>query len=401
LFDLDLEVPVQYPSPAAADLPASGIREIVNLVLDQPAADFARLEIGEPDSLTPPHIVAAAQEAMTRRVGYVQSSGTLELRSAIVDRLHGMGTDVSTSEIVVSQGAVQAIAAAFAVTLQPGDEVLVPDPGWPNYEMQAMLFGAVPVRYPLRAENGFLPDPAEVESLFTARTRVIVLNSPSNPAGSVADAALVERLVLMAADRGVLVVSDEVYDEIIFDGEHVGARPFAPESVMSVYSFSKTYSMTGWRVGYGVVPSSLSVAFERVQETLLSCVSLVSQVAAVAALRGPQDAVTENLARYRRRRDLAVSLFTDAGIDVVPPRGAFYLMAPLAPGADSRLAALDLVRQGVSVAPGSAFGDVATDQIRLNLASPDETIIVGVERILNWYEKTEGGLSLSHASALR
>jgi aspartate aminotransferase len=390
---------MQLASPAASLLPASGIREIVNLVLDRPAGEIVRLEIGEPDSLTPTHVVRAAERAMAGRIGYTQSAGTTELRRAVQARLARIAaTEVPLSEIVISQGAVQAIAASFAVVLEPGDEVLVPDPGWPNYEMQAILLGARPVRYPLRAENGFLPDPDELASLYTQRTRAIVLNSPSNPAGSIASAALLERLVVEAADRGVLVVSDEVYDEIVFEGEHVGARQFARDSVVSIYSFSKTYSMTGWRVGYAVVPTGLAVAFERVQESMLSCVSGVSQAAAIVALTGPQDAVATNLARYRGRRDRSVAQFADAGITVTPPRGAFYLMAPLAPGTDSRLAALDLVSHGVAVAPGSAFGEVARDFVRLCLASSDADLQLGIERLLGWYSRTGGGAQLMEGS---
>jgi aspartate aminotransferase len=388
---------MQLPSPTAADLPASGIREIVNLVLDR-TDDVARLEIGEPDSRTPDHVIEAAKLAMDGRLGYTQSAGTTALRLGVQERLARLsGIEAELPEIIISQGAVQAIAASFAAVLRPGDEVLVPDPAWPNYEMQAQLLGAVPVRYPLRAENGFLPDPDEVAALTTDRTRVLVLNSPSNPAGSVAPPALLERLVTDAAARGILVISDEVYDEIVFDGVHAGARQYAPESVVSVFSFSKTYSMTGWRVGYAVVPRSLAVTFERVQETLLSCISSVSQVAALAALHGPQDSVATNRDRYRRRRDESIARFAAGGVDVQAPGGAFYLMVPLAPGADSRASAFELAELGVSVAPGSAFGDVARDFVRISLGSSDAALATGTERLLDWYRVREGGLAVSSA----
>ncbi|MFW8745247.1 pyridoxal phosphate-dependent aminotransferase, partial [Mesorhizobium japonicum] len=267
------------------------------------------------------------------------------------------------------------------------------DPAWPNYEMQTLLYGGRPVRYRLHPDLGFLPDPDEVLALIGPRTRALVLNSPSNPAGSVIDAARMEAIVRGAAERGVLVISDEVYDEIVFDGHHVGARRFAPETVVSVFSFSKTYSMTGWRVGYAVVPESFALVAERVQETLLSCGSTLSQVAALAALEGPQDTIAANLERYRRRRDAAVARLAAAGIDVPVPGGAFYLMVPLAPGADSRQAALDLVEAGVSVAPGSAFGDVARDYVRLSLASADEVLDRGIDRLVAWRAGTGGGLA--------
>jgi aspartate/methionine/tyrosine aminotransferase len=390
---------MQQPSAVAAALPASGIREIVNLVVDRP--DMHRLEIGEPDSLTPAHVRDAARLALDGRLGYVQSAGMPVLREAIRERLRrGPGIEASIERIVVAQGAVQAIAAAMASVLSPGDEVLVPDPAWPNYEMQARLFGGRPVRYPLRAENDFLVDPAELATLIGPRTRVLVLNSPSNPAGSVAPAALMERVVTMAAERGILVISDEVYDEIVYDGAHVGAHHFAPDAVVSVFSFSKTYSMTGWRVGYAVVPESLAGAFERIQETLLSSVSTLGQVAALAALTGPQDAVVENLERYRRRRDAAVAQFAAGGVEVPVPGGAFYLLVPLARGADSRAAAFELAARGVSVAPGSAFGDVARDHIRLSLGSADDALAGGIARIVDWYADRDGGLAMTAAPSL-
>lgn len=382
-------------SPSAASIPGSGIREIVNLVLDRPAGEVARLEIGEPDSLTPSHVVEAAALAMRGRVGYTQSAGITSLREALVDRLDtAYGMSLALPNVLVTQGAVQGIAAALAAVLRPGDEVLIPDPAWPNYDMQALLLGAKPVHYGLRSAARFLPDPAEIEALITPATRAIVLNSPSNPTGAVIGAVLMERIVHIAAERDILVISDEVYDEIIFDGVHVGARQFAPEHVVSVFSFSKTYSMTGWRVGYAVVPDTLALGFERIQETLLSCVSSVSQAAALAAITGQQTAVAENLERYRSRRDLAVKLLAAENIAAAVPGGAFYLMVPLAESADSRLAALELVTRGVSVAPGAAFGDEARTFLRLNLASPESTLTTGIERLLDWYSATEGG---SHA----
>ncbi|TXK16967.1 pyridoxal phosphate-dependent aminotransferase [Homoserinibacter sp. GY 40078] len=389
---------MQQPSAAAATLPASGIREIVNLVVDDPAV--RRLEIGEPDAATPPHILEAARRALEGRLGYVQSAGMPVLREAIRDRLERVsGIQAPLERIIVGQGAVQAIAAVMAAVVGPGDEVLVPDPAWPVYEMQAQLLGARPVRYPLRAENGYLPDPDELLALTTPRTRVLVLNSPSNPAGSVAPAALMERLVRDAAARGVLVISDEVYDEMVFDGTHVGAHAFAPDSVVSVFSFSKTYAMTGWRVGYAVVPAPLAVTLERVQETLLSCVPTIAQHAALAALQGPQDSVAANRERYRRRRDAAVAQLAAGGIAAPAPGGAFYLLMPLAPGADSRAAALDLATRGVSVAPGSAFGDVARDVFRLSLGSADDVLAEGIDRILAWYGESDGGLRPTREAA--
>lgn len=372
-------------SSQAALLPPSGIREIVNRAIAAPPGTVARLEIGEPFGRTPQHVLDAAVAALAHRTGYLPSLGMTSLREALVERVQRVhGWAPAVEQVVVTQGAVQGIATAMAALLAPGDEVLVPDPAWPVYDSQALVLGAVPVHYPLRRDLGHLPDPDQVEALFTPRTRALVLNSPSNPTGSVMGAALVERLVETAAARGAVVISDEVYDELVLDGEHVSAAPFAPGSVVTAYSFSKTYSMTGWRVGDLVVPPWMSSAVERLQETHLSCVSQVGQAAALAALTGPQDAVAANRAEYRRRRDLALDLLAREGLTGHRPDGAFYLMVPLPQHVDSRAAALELLDHGVAVAPGTAFGEIDTAFLRLSLASDEETLRVGIARIAAW-----------------
>ena len=383
-------------NPPTAKLPPNGIREIVNLALARPPGSVIRLEQGEPSFMPPPNALAAASEAMARRTGYTQSLGVTALREAVLERLRRVyGMRLGLENVVITQGAVEAIYLALAAVLQPGDEVLVPDPAWPTYEMQVLSLGAEPVRYPLRANNDFQPDADEITRLFGPRTRALILNSPSNPTGTVMGAELLARLVEAAASRGVLVISDEVYDEIVYDGHHVSARQFAPDSVVSVFSFSKTYSMTGWRVGYAVVPDWLTTAANRIQETLISCISEISQHAALAALTGPQESVRYNLDTYRRRRDLSVTQLAERGVHTVPPAGAFYLMVPLDPRADSRRAALDLLDWGVAVAPGTAFGVVAGDQLRLSLASSEDDLRGGIRTMLEWYEQTAGGVSLA------
>lgn len=374
----------------AAAVPGSGIREIVNLAAGRD--DVVHLEIGEPDFATPAHIVEAAHRQTAQANRYTHSAGMPALREALAERLHrryGLRTD--GERIVVGQGAVQCIDAVLAAMIQPGDEVLVPDPAWPNYEMQTILHGGTPVRYPVRPQNGFIPDVAEVRALFTPRTRVLVVNSPSNPTGVLFTPQTVRELVEAAAGVGVTVISDEVYDEIVFEGVHTNAAAIAPDHVVSVFSFSKTYAMTGSRVGYLTGPQWLVPTVARLQEPLLSSISAGSQAAALAALTGPQHAVAEMVDTYRLRRDQVVNRLTRAGIAVPVPSGAFYLMLPLAPGADSRRAARELVGEGVATAPGTAFGDTAASHLRLSLASSVEDLHTGLDRILDWYERTRGG----------
>ena len=380
----------------ARRVPPSGIREIVNLVMARPDAGIIRLEVGEPDLPIEPHIVAAAQEAAALGVGYTQSFGIAALREAIVERLRRVaGLSYAADEIVVGQGGVQAMSVTFAALLDAGDEVLLPDPAWPNYAMTALLRGAVAVPYALPASNGFLPDVDQLRALITERTRLIVINSPANPTGAVFPAELVASIVELAAEHDLWVLSDEVYDELVFEGTMANAAQYDRERVVGIYSFSKTYSMTGWRVGYAACPRPLAELLGTLQEPMLSCISGVSQYAALAALQGPQDGVARKREVYRARRDLVGDLLRDGGFDAVRPAGAFYQMVPLAPGTDSRQAALDLVEHGVATAPGSAFGEVAADQLRLSLAASEEALRGGIERLVAWAQSTAAGASLT------
>jgi aspartate/methionine/tyrosine aminotransferase len=378
-------------SPRADAVSHSGIREIVNLAIDRGPA-ICRLEIGEPDFRTPGHIVDAGMAVARSGARYTHSAGTAAVREAAAAKLARVnGLDVPTEGVVMCQGAVQGCALVFAALLEPGDEVLIPDPAWPNYEMLVRLHGATAVPYPLRSRDGFLPDVEELQGLVTDRTVALVVNSPSNPTGVVFPRPVVEALVEVAARADLLLISDEVYDELIFEGAPSNAVAVDPEHVVGVYSCSKTYAMTGWRVGYLAAPAWLRGTLAKLQEPLVSCISAVSQAAAVAAFTGPQACVDEMRAAYAARRDLVVRLLRDAGIVSVSPHGAFYLMLPFAPGVDGRAAVLDLVEHGVALAPGTAFGGVAADQARLSLASSEDILEEGVRRIVSWYRRTEGG----------
>lgn len=378
-------------APTALAVQHSGIREIVNMVIGRPPGEVVRLEIGEPGFSTPQHIVdAGATAAATAR--YAPSAGHMALREALVRRMARVtGVDVTPEQIIVTQGGVQACALTMTALLAPGDEVLVPDPAWPNYEMIVDMLGSRAVRYPLPAASGFVPDPDDVVARMTDRTRVLVLNSPGNPTGAVFPRDVVRALVDAAAARGIVVLSDEVYDELIFEGEAAAAITMDDQHVVAVHSFSKTYAMTGWRVGWAVAPTWLAPTMAKLQEPQLSCIPDLTSAGALAALEGPQDAIAAMREAYRARRDLSVELITAAGIDVAVPRGAFYLMVPLAPGVDSRQAAIDLVEHGVSVAPGTAFGDAAGDHVRISLASEEPELREGIGRLTAWYAATEGG----------
>lgn len=377
----------------------SGVREIVNLAMGRP--DVVRLEIGEPNFPTPAHIVDAAARSAATWSGYVQSAGTPQLRQAAAESLarrHGL--DIPPDRIVVCQGAAQGLAAVLSATVSAGDEVLVPDPAWPNYEMQAVLLGATVARYTLDAASGFQPDLEQIAQLIGPRTKVLVLNSPSNPTGTCLAPHMVAAIVALAGKRGVLVVSDEVYDEILFEGTAANAIREDPGNVVGVYSLSKTYAMTGWRIGYLALPPWLAGKVAQMQEPLLSSVSSVTQAAGVAALTGPQECVSTMRESYRARRDSTLQLLAAGGLHPVLPTAAFYLMVPLSAGVDSRAAALSLLDAGVATAPGTAFGVAAAHQLRLSLASSADDLRTGVDRLLNWFDRTAGGAELDAAASL-
>jgi aspartate aminotransferase len=318
------------------------------------------------------------------------AAAMLLLRAALAaDLTARQGVTTAPSQVVVTAGGMQALHLALALTAGPGDEVLVPDPGWPNFAMATELLGATPVRYPLPPERGFRPDPAALAALVTERTRALVVNTPSNPLGSVLPAPEVEALVRFAEDADLWLLSDECYDALVFDGaEHTSARRFdAPGGagrVVGVHSFSKTYAMTGVRVGWLVAPEPFAAQAATVQEAVVSCVNEPAQLGAVAALTGPQDAVGAARASYAARRDAATALLDAAGVAYLPPGGAFYLWVDVRPFCDGDVTAWAermVVERGVAVAPGTAFGEVGEGWVRVCLASGTEDLLEGLRRL--------------------
>ncbi|MFI0422968.1 pyridoxal phosphate-dependent aminotransferase [Spongiactinospora sp. 9N601] len=360
----------------------SGIRAIANAAWQVPGA--IRLEMGEPDFPTPAHIVAAAHEAArSGATRYTPTAGIPELRAALAAKVRAVnGLDADPGDVFVCAGAVQGLAAVYRSLLDEGDEILVPDPGWPNFANLALLAGARPVTYELEAAAGFLPDLAALDRLVTARTRAILVNSPSNPLGVVWPAATLAALARWAAGRGLWVVSDECYDQLGLDDDPppsvAAVAPDAP--VVTVYSFSKTYAMTGWRIGYVVAPAPVAGRVAKVLETAVSCVSAPGQHAALAALRGPQDVVESMRLAYRERRDLALRVAAEHGLRALRPSGAFYLWVDV--GVPSHDLALRLLRERqVAVAPGAAFGPAGERSVRVSLAAAPADITEGLVRL--------------------
>jgi aspartate aminotransferase len=370
----------------AETMPRSGIRQVMDLAWSLPGPVIG-LHVGEPSFPSPDHVIEAARASYAAGdTHYVPNAGVDELRRAIAEKVTtSNGFPASPQQVVISAGGAQALHNAFSLTLSAGDEVLIPDPGWPNYAMAVQLLQAVPVRYPLRPENDFRPDPAELAALVTERTRVIVVNTPSNPLGTVLPASDVAALVRFAEERDLWLLSDECYDALTFGPEHVSPGRFDRDGrVLSAFSFSKTYAMTGLRVGYLVAPEAVAVQSAKLQEPLIACVNAPAQAAALAALRGPQDVVGTMRDTYHQRRDLALAQLDELGMGYLRPEGAFYLWVDVRDRCRGDVAswAMDLLRQHhVAVAPGTTFGPLGEGWVRLSLATATEDLLEGIRRM--------------------
>src|SRR5438105_11505408 len=315
------------PIPSLARLPAetghSGIREIGNEALRTPGA--IQLHVGQPNFHTPKHIGEAGKRAIDEgKTFYTHTQGLITLREKLVAKLERVnGIRVTPDRIAATPGGVGAIAAVFAAVLEPGDEVLLPDPGWPNTRIMLSWTGTRGVFYPCPAAGGFLPDLDALERLSTPRTKLLLINSPNNPTGAVYPRPVIERLIEVAQRHNLWLLSDECYDQILLDGDWTSPASLAPEDprIASVFTFSKTYAMTGWRLGYVAGSAELMDTVTKVLESNSSCVSTITQVAAEAALSGPQDCVREMNEAYLRRREAVVDILREAGLFISEPKG--------------------------------------------------------------------------------
>jgi aspartate aminotransferase len=383
--------------PTLSHLPAeaehSGIREISNEALRTPGA--IRLDVGQPNFPTPKHIGDAGKRAIDEnKTFYTHTQGMISLREKIAAKLERVnGIPVTPDRIACGPGGVGAIAAVFGAVLERGDEVLLPDPGWPNTRLMLAWTGARGVFYPCSAADGFQPDLDALARLVTPRTKLLLINSPNNPTGAIYPLATIARLVELAQRNNLWLLSDECYDQIILEGSWTSPASLAPEDprIASVFTFSKSYSMTGWRIGYVAGSAELIDTATKVLESNSSCVSTISQVAAEAALDGPQDCVGEMVAAYRHRRDVVVDILREADMLVNEPTGAFYCMADISRShLPARDFAFKLLRErGVSVAPGSAFGEVAAHAVRISLASSDTDLREGVGRLAEFVQQLD------------
>jgi aspartate aminotransferase len=346
------------------------------------------LEIGEPDFDTPPHIVEAAVQALRDgHTHYTPASGIPELRQAIAAYIGGRhDLEVRPEQVVVTPGAKPIMFFAMLALLNPGDEVIYPNPGFPIYESTINFVGGQPVPLPLREERDFRFSIDEFRSLVSDRTRLIILNSPQNPTGGILTRQDLEAVAEVAQERDITVLSDEVYEHILYEGEHssIYTLPGMQERTILLNGFSKTYAMTGWRLGYGVMPVKLAEQFTRLMINSNSCTAAFSQRAAIAALQGPHDRVWDMVAAFRQRRDLIVDgLNRIPGFRCARPAGAFYVFPNVAgTGRASKVVADHLLEvAGVAALDGGGFGQYGQGYVRFSYANSVENIQRALERV--------------------
>ena len=357
--------------------------------LEATGRSVIHLQVGEPDFDTPVNIREAAKRALDAgKTHYPPFPGIPELRAAIAaDSTARRGFDVAPERVYVTVGGKGVMYYAILALVDPGDEVIVPDPGYPIYESVTRFMGGTPVPIPIRQENEFRLDPDELISLVTPRTRLIVLNSPANPTGGVLTRGDLERIAAVAIEHDLVVLSDEIYSRILYDGAEfvsIASLPGMAERTIVLDGFSKTYAMTGWRLGYGIVPGWLSEGFGKLIINNVSGATTFAQYGAVEALTGPQDSVAAMVAEFRARRDLVVDgLNAIPGVSCLRPLGAFYVFPDISgTGMTGAVLANRLLNEvGVSVLAGTAFGGVGTNHIRLSYANSRENITEALARM--------------------
>ena len=359
--------------------------------LEAQGRDIVFLGIGEPDYDTPLHIVEAAKDALDAgHTHYVPSPGIPEAREAVAaDVGRRLGCEIPASRVVITPGGKPIMFFSILALAQEGDEVVYPNPGFPIYESMIRFAGATPVPMRLREELGYNPDPDELASLVTPRTRLIIVNSPNNPCGSVMPAETLRRVAELAVEAGAAVLSDEIYKDFHYDGAHLSITSFPGlwERTILLDGLSKSYAMTGWRIGYGVLPEPLVEPVSRLITNSVSCTAAFGQVAAMTALRAPQDSVREMVAEFAERRAVLVDgLNRLPGVSCPTPGGAFYAFPNISDtgmtSAEFERGALD--EAGVSLLAGTSFGAYGEGCARISFANSQANIREALARLARW-----------------
>ncbi len=371
-------------------IPFSGIRKVFEKVneLKSQGEDVINLCIGRPDFDTPEHIKIQAKNAMDNGlVHYTSNYGLEELRNVVSEKFKkDNGLNIDGSQVIMTVGANEAVFITMMATLDPDDEVIIPNPTWPHYETCAVMTGAKPVSVPLKEKNGFILDPADLEAAISNKTKLLILNTPGNPTGGVYSESDLEAVAEIAKKHDLLVLSDEIYEHLVYDqARHnsIAKLPGMQDKTIIVNGFSKAYSMTGWRLGYVAAPPDIISAMIRIHQYTVTCATSFVQAGGVSALTSSQECVNEMKSAFDERRKMVVSrLQKIKGINCNNPQGAFYVFPSVKEtGLSSEEAAYHFIGHGVAMVPGSAFGEYGEGYLRISYASSYEILEKAMDRI--------------------
>jgi aminotransferase len=380
-----------YDAERMSRIPFSGIRKVFEEVHKREAQGqhIVNLGIGRPDFDTPQNIKEAAKKALDDgHVYYASNFGIEGLRAAIADKFkqdNGLVFDPA-EEIMVTVGANEAVFLTMMAFIDPGDEVLIPDPCWPHYSPCVDLVGGIPVSLPVYEEHGFNPRAGDIHDKCSERTKMMVVNSPQNPTGAVYSEETFRAIASIAIERDWMVLSDEIYEHLIYEGEKhysIATFPGMRQRTVTINGFSKSYAMTGWRLGYAGVDRSLMSSLVRAHQYVTNCVSTFSQYGAIEALLGPQTDRINMVQEFSRRRDMVIrSLALMKKISFAEPKGAFYVMVNVSKtGKKTEQVADELLDAGVAVVPGTMLGKYGGDFIRLSYANSYENLEIAMTRM--------------------
>lgn len=370
------------------EIPPSGTVAISNLVskMKSEGADIISFSMGEPDFTTPSNIIDSCIDSLKDGfTHYTPSTGIPELRKAIADvtkKNNGIPCEASNVLVTPTKQALFMIALAY---LNPGDEVLLPDPSWVSYEAHIRMVGAVPKYVTTSFDDGFVINPEKVQEAVTDKSKMIVINSPSNPTGCVQPESTLKGIADICIDNDMIALSDEIYEHIIYNGKHcsIASLPGMFDRTLTVSGLSKTYAMTGWRVGWLIAPEDDIKAVNKLQSHSITCCTSFTQTASVEAITGSQKDRDEMVATFKKRRDLALNLLSEIpGLECNVPEGAFYLFPKYDAKISSNELAEKLLMEGhVAVTPGRAFGPAGEGFFRMSYAASEEDIAAGIERM--------------------
>ena len=354
--------------------------------------DVVALGRGDPDLPTPAHVVAAARGAMEAgHTHYTPLRGLASLREAVAEKLTRDNSVVvdPDDEVLITTGTQEAVSVAMLALLDPGDEVILPDPYYFTYEAAIRYASGTPIMVRTSAASDFAPDPDDIARAISPRTKAVVLLTPNNPTGAVYSRSVLESIAEVSLTTGVPIVSDELYEGSVLDGvEHlsVGSLPGMRDRTITINGFSKTYRMTGWRVGYMAGPASFVASAQRIKQTLTICAPSISQHAAVAALRGPQDCIQEARDVYAERREAFTHRLDAMGLPYFRPAGTFYVFVDISSlGLGSRDLCLRLLEEArVFVSPGCSYGEAGEGYVRISLLAPTARLLEGLDRF-EWF----------------